>query len=108
MLHFHSEITLTIQKSNQYSHMTDLYTLTPSQIVLYATEYCPDCARARKFFEANNIPHLRVGLEGNAEAIQFVMQINNGYRSVPTIIFPDGSILVEPNTKELKAKFSNS
>ena len=88
--------------------MTDLYTLTPSQIVMYATEYCPDCVRAKKFFEAHNIPYMRVGLEGNADATQFVMQVNNGYRSVPTIIFPDGSVLVEPAWDELKAKFSNS
>lgn len=63
--------------------------------------------RAKKFFEANNIPHLLIGLEGNAEATEFVMQVNQGYRSVPTIIFPDGSILVEPNWEELKAKTSN-
>ncbi len=86
--------------------MTDLYTLTPSQIVMYATEYCADCLRAKNFFETNNIPHVRVGLEGDEEAIEFVMQVNNGYRSVPTIVFPDGTILVEPNSEELKAKFS--
>jgi len=90
------------------SNMTDLYTLTPSQIVMYATDYCSDCLRAKKFFEANNVPHLRVGLEGNSEATNFVIQINNGYRSVPTIIFPDGSVLVEPGWEELESKFSNS
>ncbi len=86
--------------------MKDLYTTTPKQIVMYATEYCPDCTRAKKFFEANHIPYLRVGLEGNAEAAEFVMKVNHGYRSVPTIIFPDGSILVEPNWEELKAKIT--
>ena len=86
--------------------MTDHYNLTPTQIVMYTTEYCSDCMRAKKFFEVNNIPHLRIGLEGNAEATEFVMQVNNGYRSVPTIIFPDGSILVEPGWEELKAKIS--
>ena len=88
--------------------MNDLYTTAPTQIVMYATEYCPDCVRARKFFEANNIPHLRVVLEGNSEATDFVIKVNHGNRSVPTIVFPDGSILVEPNWEELKAKFSNS
>lgn len=86
--------------------MNDLYTTAPTQIVMYATQYCPDCVRAKKFFEANHIPHLRVGLEGNAEATEFVMKVNHGYRSVPTIIFPDGSVLVEPNWEELKAKFA--
>jgi mycoredoxin len=88
--------------------MTDLYTLSPSQIVLYTTEYCPDCMRAKKFFEANNIPHLRVNLEGNPEATEFVIQVNKGYRSVPTIVFPDGSVLVEPGWNELSARFSKS
>jgi mycoredoxin len=64
--------------------------------------------RAKKFFESNNIPHLQVGLEGNSEATEFVIKVNNGYRSVPTIVFPDGTILVEPDWEELKAKFSNS
>jgi mycoredoxin len=88
--------------------MTDLYTLSPSQIVMYTTEYCPDCIRAKKFFELNNIPHLRVGLEGNPEATEFVVQVNKGYRSVPTIVFPDGTVLVEPGWNELNSKFSNS
>ena len=88
--------------------MTDLHTLAPAQIVMYTTEYCADCLRAKKFFEANNIPHIRVGLEGNEEATEFVIRVNNGYRSVPTIIFPDGSILVEPSWEELKLKFTAS
>ena len=88
--------------------MTDLYTLNPSQIVIYSTEYCSDCLRAKKFFEANNIPHMRVSLEGNPEATEFVLRVNNGYRSVPTIVFPDGSVLDEPDWEELKSKFSNS
>lgn len=88
--------------------MTELYTLSPSQIVMYSTEYCPDCHRAKKFFETNNIPYIRVGLEGNTEATEFVMHVNNGYRSVPTIVFPDGSVLVEPGWDELKAMFSDS
>jgi len=45
-----------------------------------------------------------VDLEGNAEATDFVMNINRGYQSVPTIVFPDGTILVEPNWEQLRAK----
>lgn len=85
--------------------MSNHYTLTPTQIIMYATKYCPDCLRAKKFFEANNIPYLHVGLEGNLEATEFVMKINNGNQSVPTIIFPDGTVLVEPDWEDLKLKF---
>jgi mycoredoxin len=86
--------------------MTKDHPLTPSHNTLYTTEYWSDCLRAKKFFDQNNIPHERVALEGNPEATAFVMKINNGYRSVPTIIFPDGSILVEPSWEELKQKFN--
>jgi mycoredoxin len=88
--------------------MSNLYTTAPTQVVMYTTEYCSDCIRAKKFFEANHIPHLRVELEGNTEATDFVMKVTNGYQSVPTIVFPDGSVLVEPDWEELKAKFSSS
>ena len=84
----------------------DLYTNNPTQIVMYTTEYCSDCSRAKAFFEANDVPYLRVGLEGNAEATSFVMNVNQGYQSVPTIVFPDGTILVEPNWEQLRAKLS--
>ena len=97
-----------MRKADRHHAMTDLYTTAPTQIVMYTTEYCSDCLRAKKFFEVNNIPHLRVGLEENREATEFVMQVNYGFRSVPTIVFPDGSILVEPNWEELRAKFSTS
>lgn len=88
--------------------MNDLYTTAPSQIVMYATEHCSDCLRAKSFFETNQIEYLKVNLEGNQEATEFVMEVNGGSRSVPTIIFPDGTILVEPSWEELKRKFSNS
>ena len=87
--------------------MNDLYTINPTQIVMYTTTYCADCSRAKAFFNSRNIPFLPVGLEGNSEATDFVRKINEGYQSVPTIIFPDGSILVEPDWEELKAKLSS-
>ena len=86
--------------------MTKQHTLNPDRIVMYTTEYCSDCFRAKKFFEENNITYDRIGLENNPEATEFVAKINNGYRSVPTIVFPDGSILVEPSWSELKQKFN--
>ena len=86
--------------------MSNNHTLNPSQIVMYTTKYCSDCLRAKKFFSENNISHELIGLEGNPEATEFVRKINNGYQSVPTIIFPDGSILVEPSWDELKKKFN--
>jgi mycoredoxin len=85
--------------------MNDLCNLNPSQIVMYTTESCSDCFRVKAFFDANSIRYVRIGLEENEAATAFVMRVNNGLRSVPTIIFPDGTVLVEPTWEELKGKF---
>jgi mycoredoxin len=84
--------------------MDNLYSRNPAKIVMYSTQYCPDCLRAKAFFEANNISYVPVSIEGNPAAAAFVMEMNHGYRSVPTIVFPDGSVLVEPSWQELKEK----
>lgn len=85
--------------------LSDLCNITPSQIVMYTTNHCSDCYQVKAFFDAHKINYLPVGLEDNELATEFVININNGYRTVPTIIFPDGSILVEPSWAELREKF---
>ena len=86
----------------------DLYTLKPQRIVMYAVEWCPDCRRAKFFFERKHIPSEMVNVDQDAEGAAFVKQVNNGLRSVPTIIFPDGSVMVEPSSEQLSEKFSLS
>jgi thioredoxin reductase (NADPH) len=73
-------------------------------IVLYGTTWCPDCRRTKQFFGEQRIPYVNVDIERDAEAMAFVEQVNNGMRSTPTIVFPDGSILVEPSNAQLAEK----
>jgi mycoredoxin len=73
-------------------------------ITIYATEWCWDCRRARKFFDQNGIPYQWVNIDHDKEAEIYVKQTNKGMRSVPTIVFPDGSILVEPTNQQLERK----
>ena len=84
--------------------MNDIYNLQPTKIVMYLTQWCGECRRARNQFAESNYPYIEVDIEDDELAIQFVEKINNGFRSVPTIIFPDGSILVEPANNILKEK----
>lgn len=86
--------------------MKDLYTLVPSQIVVYTTPECSDCLRVKAFLIANHIPFFQIGIENDDRAREFVAKINHGFHSVPTIIFPDGSVLSEPTWKELRDKFN--
>jgi mycoredoxin len=86
----------------------DLYTTSPSQIVMYSTAWCPDCRRAKFFMKRKNIPFLEVDVNEDKTAEAFVKEQNNGNRSVPTIIFPDGSKMVEPSEQELNEHFKQT
>jgi thioredoxin reductase (NADPH) len=74
------------------------------QILVYSTVWCPDCKRAKKFFAEHRIPYTNIDIEQDAEAMEFVQKVNNGMRIIPTIVFPDSSILVEPSNAELATK----
>lgn len=73
-------------------------------ILVYGTIWCGDTRRARYYLDHNHIPYQFIDIEKNLEGRSLVEKINHGNRSVPTIIFPDQSILVEPSEPELAAK----
>ena len=75
------------------------------KIRMYATTWCGDCRMAKRWFDAHGISYDYINIEEDESAAEFVVKVNRGARSVPTIIFPDGSVLVEPTARELAAKF---
>lgn len=81
-------------------------TPTPNSnsIVVYSTVWCPDCKRAKQFFGEQRVPYVNVDIEQDAEAMAFVERVNSGKRIIPTIVFPDGSILSEPSNAQLAEK----
>lgn len=81
--------------------MTDI---PSTAILVYSTVWCPDCKRAKKFFGEQRVPYVNIDIEQDEQAMAFVERINNGKRIIPTIVFPDGDILVEPSNAQLAAK----
>lgn len=79
---------------------------TAEKIKVYATTWCGDCRLAKRWFDSHGIAYDYINIEEDDEAAELVLKVNKGMRSVPTIIFPDGSVLVEPSTRELAAKFA--
>ncbi|NOZ05935.1 MAG: FAD-dependent oxidoreductase [Chloroflexi bacterium] len=73
-------------------------------IVLYGAHWCPDCKRSKKFLGEQMVPYRWVDIEQDKEARHYVEKVNNGKRIIPTIVFPDGDILVEPSNADLAAK----
>lgn len=73
-------------------------------ITLYGAHWCPDCRRSKQFLGEHQIPYTWVDIEQDAAAEQYVVAKNAGKRIIPTIVFEDGSFLVEPSNAELAAK----
>jgi thioredoxin reductase (NADPH) len=73
-------------------------------IRLYGATWCSDCKRAKKFFGEHRVVYDFIDVEVDAEGLQIVEETNKGKRIIPTIFFPDGSILVEPSNAELAEK----
>ena len=75
-----------------------------SQITMYGAEWCGDCRRSKRFLDENKVGYNYVDVEADASASDKVIEINGGMRSIPVIVFPDGSHLTEPSDNDLKAK----
>jgi thioredoxin reductase (NADPH) len=75
-----------------------------TEIELYGAAWCPDCRRAKKFLADQRIPYVWHDIEQRPELVQVVEDKNDGKRTIPTIVFPDGSHLAEPSNEELADK----
>lgn len=78
--------------------------MIPAEITVYGAHWCPDCRRSKMFLGEHQIPYNWVDIEEDDAAQRFVIEKNDGKRIIPTIVFKDGSFLVEPTNAELAAK----
>lgn len=73
-------------------------------ITVYGTTWCPDCRRSKQFLRDQRIPFGWIDVEHDAAGLAVVEQHNNGKHIIPTIVFADGSVLVEPSNAALARK----
>jgi thioredoxin reductase (NADPH) len=78
--------------------------MSHTNIKLYGTSWCSDCKRAKQFFGEQRVHYDFVDVDGDAEGMAYVEEVNNGKQVIPVILFEDGSTLIEPSNAELAAK----
>jgi len=71
------------------------------EITFYATDWCGASRRARRFLDQHMIPYRWIDIDQDEAVARIVEGLNRGFRSVPTLVWPDGSRLVEPSDEEL-------
>ena len=79
-----------------------------ANITVYGAPWCPDCRRSKQFLGEQRIPYIWVDIDEDEEGRKRVQAVNDGKQIIPTIVFQDGSILVEPSNADLAAKLGIS
>ena len=74
------------------------------KITVYGVPWCPDCKQSKQFLGEQCIRFNWVDIDEDEEGRRRVQELNDGKQIIPTIIFEDGSILVEPSNADLAAK----
>ncbi|SVD92700.1 uncharacterized protein METZ01_LOCUS445554 [marine metagenome] len=73
-------------------------------ITVYGADWCSDCKRSKRVLDSRHIEYVWIDIDNNASALETVKSLNQGKRVLPTIVFPDGDVLVEPTDSELSSK----
>lgn len=77
------------------------------KVILYGHATCPKVPPTRGLLAQSNVEYEYIDIRKDLQAAATVRAINNGYESVPTLVFPDGSTLTEPSVSELKTRLES-
>ena len=77
-----------------------------SPVTMYSTTWCGYCIRLKRQLDREGIAYSEINIEQDAAAADFVMSVNGGNQTVPTIRFPDGTALVNPSATQVRARLA--
>lgn len=75
-------------------------------LTMYSTQWCGFCKRLKAQLGRAGVEINEVDIERDEAAAEFVMSINGGNQTVPTLLFPDGSTMVNPSASQVQAKLA--
>jgi len=73
-------------------------------IKFYTTDWCGDCIRSKALLKKLNVQFDEINVDDDTEANDYITKLQNNQRRIPTIVFEDGSFLVEPSDHQLHSK----
>ena len=77
--------------------------MTPA-LTMYTTTWCAFCKRLKRQLAADGIEMAEIDIEQDPAAADYVMSVNGGFQTVPTVVFPDGSALTNPSATMVKER----
>lgn len=79
-----------------------------STVTMYSTPWCGYCTRLKRQMQRESIPFVDVDIESDEKAAEYVMSVNGGMQTVPTLVFSDGSALTNPSLLQVKERLAKS
>ena len=78
-----------------------------SQIIMYGADWCGDCRRSKRLLEELGVQYDLIDVEKDPTQIDKVIELNGGAKSIPVIVFSDGSHMTEPSDPDLRKKLED-
>lgn len=75
-------------------------------VTMFTTSWCGYCTRLKSQMDRAGIAFTEVNIEDHPDCADFVMEVNEGNQTVPTLLFPDGSSATNPSVQEVKRRLS--
>jgi mycoredoxin len=79
----------------------------PTQITMYSTPWCGYCHRLRGQLDREGVSYTVIDIEEQPEAAAYVREVNDGFETVPTVVFADGSALTNPSLAQVLARVAS-
>jgi mycoredoxin len=76
------------------------------QLTMYTTPWCGYCRNLKNQLARAGIEMAEVDIERDPAAAEFVMSVNGGNQTVPTVVFPDGSVATNPSAAQVRARLA--
>ena len=76
------------------------------QLIMYTTPWCGFCRNLKRQLAREGIEMAEVDIERDRAACEFVMSVNGGNQTVPTVAFPDGTVLVNPSAAQVRDRLA--
>ena len=73
---------------------------------MYTTEWCGYCKRLKNQLNEIGIHFDEINIEEVPGTAEIVEKVNGGNRTVPTLVFTDGTAMTNPSAKQVQEKLS--
>jgi mycoredoxin len=73
------------------------------RLTMYTTTWCGYCVRLKRGLERAGIEFDEVNIELDPAAEKFVLSVNGGNATVPTLLLPNGEVMTNPPLPDLLA-----